>query len=747
MNSDKLIKIDAKNSGPVFSEETERKDGQLNEQNDTGGKEAIKLEGEELDEYIQEKNKILDNYQKFFTIFARDISLTHKMGNQGFSIDLEKGIINLDANWFAERNFSKEQIIWGVLHEISHFREMIDDPKGEKMTTEHLIRQAKLTGQILLKKWETAIGEKNPEYIDRLKQPVKEPKDKPEKWLTNIEWTAYKIHHTFANVMRDIFVNNDISERIITFEEEDRGGQEVKRLYKEQLFKDTDYVNLPRHLQYVYKLIREEMVKDETVIVTPEVESALQKTFFIQGKRCSTTDIIQEYLRPISGKKANLTSRLAILENTLESVYNELLERDLKDWKPELPQNRRTDQNGGGGENSANDQDDTTQEEAEDKNNKKSGSMGNPFADDYKKQDNNNPDKIDHSDIDKWLDKQAQDKKADTEGEKTAEQKAKEAQEEMDKKWCADNKINRGSYRRYKEIENQVRPYMQSLSQLWKKIIYGSGRESFRQKEGFYRDGELFVPQAIEEWPKIIKGDYENIRIMKKDVEKERLVQKPELIRVHLVCDQSGSMFDIDYGDKESRKILALKQVYVQVMSSLNEFNNYLDLSRQSTKSKLKCETEAWVFGDKPECKIIKPMTSKNPAKEMKSIIESIDWLGYDLGYTYDNVPLNEISQKISVEEQKKIAQGKILEIVIEITDGSSNDSHETKKAISALYKKGVIIRAIQIGADRDEQEVFNDIWNEGRPETLGQIIGYNYQKLPIVIAELLKKYLNNVKL
>jgi hypothetical protein len=47
--------------------------------------------------------------------------------------------------------------------------------------------------------------------------------------------------------------------------------------YKDKMFNETDYTNLPKHLQFLYTLIREEMVKDQKCEIDPSVRKLINR--------------------------------------------------------------------------------------------------------------------------------------------------------------------------------------------------------------------------------------------------------------------------------------------------------------------------------------------------------------------------------------------------------------------------------------------------------------------------------------
>lgn len=72
--------------------------------------------------------------------------------SDGFYIDLENGVVHLDTKWFMEKGFSPEQILWATLHELSHFRDLVEDPGRMMHNFEYIRRQAKKTGAVIMQK-------------------------------------------------------------------------------------------------------------------------------------------------------------------------------------------------------------------------------------------------------------------------------------------------------------------------------------------------------------------------------------------------------------------------------------------------------------------------------------------------------------------------------------------------------------------------------------------------------------------
>ena len=80
-------------------------------------------------------------------------------------------------------------------------------------------------------------------------------------------------YHTLENILRDIWVNNDlISPNNLPVLKDTLYSN-----YKEKMFKEKNYQELPKHVQFMYTIIRESMVPDEKCIVDTQVRKAIQR--------------------------------------------------------------------------------------------------------------------------------------------------------------------------------------------------------------------------------------------------------------------------------------------------------------------------------------------------------------------------------------------------------------------------------------------------------------------------------------
>ncbi len=691
----------------------------------------------ELEAYRTEAQAFLDGQKQLFALFAKDNSLRFKLGT-AFYIDLEKGEVNLDTSWFAKREFSRQQIAWAVFHELSHFRDLAEDPEHMMKKFVEMRRDAQTTGAIMMKKWEAKFGEEDPELIENLKktkpqQPQrKRVSGKPFPQgpaLNTVEEAAYRIHHTFENICDDIFVNANVEHRAPAYEPGTAGGAEVERLYREKLFASKDYRDAPRHLQFMYALLRGEMVPNEEVVVADDVREALDRALTYGGKKMVAQEVVKRHLKPGGRRNMKSSARSAVISHTLEPIFNELLIKDLEEWDPQKPQKQESGESGesdGSG----------------------SGLDANPFGEDYDNFEENSPDQISDKDMEDLL-KKTIDKKDANDAEEakrmaqesmTPEQKAKASAQQLAEEWCKKNSVDPMTLEQFRSVEAQVAPYVRELSELWDKIITGSTRELQREVQGHYKTGtELDVQQVIHEWPKIEKSNMEQVRVMKREITAETLVSKPDLIRVRLVGDLSGSM------DEDKRK--TLEQCFVLLLSSLDDFNARLQLVRGQTKSKLTVDTEAWVFGS--QAQKIKTFSADQPGQDSRvETISIFEKLSQSLGSTADHEALSAIADTVTPQERAEILKKKTLEILFEITDGGADDPERSREEVDRLLQDGIVTRAFQIGSvNEEEKQKFNQVWNDGRESDCGEVVGADIAKLIPAVAKALKKLLSSVRL
>jgi hypothetical protein len=496
--------------------------------------------------------------------------------------------------------------------------------------------------------------------------------------------------------------------------------------------------------------LRDDNVPDEQCIVAPDVEEALNRKLKFGGKSYTAKELIATFIKPRTGRDTKAGERYAILRRTLEPIFKELLAKDIADWKPEWKPPEEQSQGGqgsGGGSGGSS----SGQEQ--------SLPTPTPFEKEIKENKENTIDQLPPEDMKDIFDKyeEVKEKKEEeekeeeekarkeaeeieAEDEETPDEKAAETQKKEDEQWAGKNASHEFSKEqllanltRFREVQREIAPYLEELSTLWRYIIFGTSREIMHVMEGPFKTGdELDMQKTIENWGEIQEGKFEQVKMFNREVNKEVVTQKPELIRVRIAGDMSGSM--------DRKKLKVLQQAMTLIFASLDEFQTYLNATRADTKSKLEVETEGWIFNDSAEK--IKSFDDK----ENLEMVSVFDHIQIPSGLTFDNVVLSDIAESLSPEDEEKIKSGKIMDIVFEITDGGSSNPNSAKEALDKLIEKKVIVRAFQIGrVSVGEQRIFDVVWNSDRDKIRGERVGSDISDLIPAITKALKEYLGDV--
>lgn len=797
----------------------------------------------ERERYKQRGQKLVDGNRFNFELFAESAAPRFLLSD-GFYMRFDKKEVHMNAAWFQERAFSDQQLLWATYHELAHFYDFANDPRAIMNKFEQMQGSARNTGAALAEQYAQLHGGALPEEaVGWLEQKPLDPKRPKKGTMNRFEQIAYGIHHEFWNCMDDIHVNSLVAKRKQAYGESGRHAEEVGRLYREQLFKETDFSSLPRHKQFAYALLRRDMVSDEATVVSEEVEEALARKHRVLGEEYTARELVSELLKARNTLGTNAGTRYGIIEKTLAPVFEELLSKDIADWQfPEPPKELRKEHAGQQEENNEGAQGESESgKQAGEENKKESqgkgaqgesvqkgegqegeqqgsgnsqegeggegegqeegepaggpGAGGEQSGGEQKEEqsprksftenidDAFNPGKEgpegqaygagkpggsggdgpvipfpiqspeDMKDIieqfgkwqKEWEEEQERAKEASK--EEPAENREKRLKESRDKEWCEQYDVAYETLKRYEEVERAIKPYLAALDALWQRIIYGSSREVAVQSVGHFKEGEeLDIDEVAREFPKILSGELDKVRVMRRDEQVREMVYRPELIRVRFVGDASGSM------NEERRAIL--EQAFVLIFSSLRRFETYLNLTRGKTKSKLSVDTEAWVFGS--DAKRVKPFRVRGDHnREKAGIIRSFGTLLEGHGGTRDDKALSAIAESLTPGEMKKIKSEKIMELVFELTDGGTNSEGiaAAKEALAELEQKGAVARAFQIGTtDEDEQKTFNHVWNtdkNGSPlrEKRGEVVGAEIKNLIPALTRALAQFLSRVEL
>jgi uncharacterized protein YegL len=735
---------------------------------------------EQLEESYKMISKILKREAPLLARFAGDSSLHFKASIEAetFAFYPKTYEIEVPVQWFIEKQYSPDQIKWALYHELSHFIDMRKNPKEFNDNFEYILKEK--APQIA--SWIEDAMHKQGVQENKIKETTEQrpiPGRKNET-MSYLEKRGYEMSHTFYNIFDDIYVNSLVEQKAPYYIQQ-AGREKVQDIYKKIGYADGNFKGKPLHIQFIYSLIRDEMIGGEGSQVDDEVKEIIENKKIL-GK--TIKQIIKEQLKPRGGKLIDPGERYTLLKTFIEPIYLDFIKRDIdkmnfddleQEMKKAQEENRQNqnDQEQGEqeGENSeqedkGNEQSDGNNEGSQDNQENKEQENGDGGDRGNQKQEGDSNEDFSFGEIIEYHQNEDDPDKILTEEEKqkmveefirkeeydnlSQEERARIDYENAKKEFDDRYKIGEETRKIYDETTEQIVSARKKMRKFWKKLI-GQGMELLRKKQSQQkRGGNINVDDLIREMPDIQEGMQKG----KGDVEPmiyERFVSEiipgnqPERIEVSVVADMSGSM--------DSRKIQALRQAVALLLLSLEDFNDYLNQIRKKTKTKLVADSEVYVFGT--DFDRVKNFDSKvdaqNKNKEVQ-IIKVFDHLQKTIGSTRDIKVLSEILSGIDRKTEQSIKKKKLKKIVFEITDGSPDPDtiEEMKEAIRKLKKdKGIITIAFKIGENQAEKAIFQEIWNGDKNEEKGNgiYLGDDIESLPEKLLEALKNVLKDVRI
>lgn len=751
----------------------------------------------EMQKYYQE---VLEKYSPLFDRYAGkkrpvfEFTSDPNVPTAYFAVD-EKGgnpHIKVGLDFFIKNKLSAGQAVWVLMHELTHFTDYASDRK------EYIgqFANAKKLGTEMADRLAEYYRNKSSHAIDASTGAAK-PKELTPSQMDSLKRQISKMYSSgYYNIINDIYVNHNVATTIEYTHDKNLNPNtkqnEVAGIYKGILFKDRDFSAMPEFYQYLYFLLRGENVS-EGMRVTEGVYEALAKDYELQYKKndrrrgievaakkvLNTKELIDTFLNPNSveqfegdikevrvnnQKDTSLKYRSEYVDRTLQPTFSELLFNDLKNKLDDLDQKEKENAEGESGE--------------------PIDVLGDFLDDILDKMEECSPDFIPDNVMDQFAEwkesddvreakenakKAAQDNKAKEDakrnaaqengekveqGEKAKEEAKQKALEDSVKNFAKQNNIAENVANRVVEARRDVAKYVDSLSELWKSIITGSGSESEINISGEYKTGsEVNVDAFVRQFDKVINREFEKLRIMKRAEHDEKPNDRPERIEVSLVVDQSLSM-----GSSSSSKNKIVERVVTLLQVSLDKFNQYLVNVKDKSKSQLHADAEVIAFGStatqiasfRYKGSGVEGVESDlNSGKKGMQNFKTIDSIGNNMGNTYDDTALDKVIEGLSPDIREKIQTGKVLKIVFEITDGVSSDGIATKERIEKLVTEGVLVFAFQIGkVNEEERVIFEETWNTNQDKMQrGYVVGESFAILPEMIAKMLENFLGEVKI
>ncbi|MCY4576977.1 MAG: VWA domain-containing protein [Candidatus Kaiserbacteria bacterium] len=714
--------------------------------------EQKKGESPELQEMREVVGGFLEKNKRMLNEFAGGDVKFNIEGGGGFFFNLMDKEVTLDHEWFHEQGYSEGEMLWVTLHELSHYRDFTESPEDVlRYNVDHGIERAREIGDHMLGILEEKFGDTHPDAVEKCKKEIPVG-TKGGRKIRSIDQGGMKAYSTFFNIFDDVFVNNQVSRRAHPYNRNTgRHRNAIVDLYRYKLFPGANYADLPRHFQFLYALLREEMVPDEQVEVGDEVQEILDKRcvrWF--GEEMTPRECVEKSVKKSNIYGATVKERYTALRHTLEPVFTDLLLRDLEDWEPSSPpeegeeggeEGEEGQEGGEEGESGESQGGEGGGEQQEGGQQGSSNPFGDPWEKEYQDHSKHSPDQYDWDEMIDEIENRAERKKEEEEEQvekeqwdkKTPEEKQKDLAERKDRDLERENGLRNGEIEHLREMQDELEQPIQDLSEFWQTLLQvyrtiGKRRViSGRHQEG----SDINIDAIVEEYPRILAGSAENARIFKKMTLEQKKISFPEEVHVRIIGDVSGSM--------DAQKMHILKQSIVLLVSSLNEFQKRVDWQKNEEGAiQTKVDTQVWEFaGGTQE---IKSFRSEDSVDEDVKLAKMLGTL-HSGGSTDDANAIKTVSSAIHTDSDcvRKIREKKMLEIVFMITDGGSNDPKEVQEEVASLHETGVIARAFQIGSvDKGERKSFHIAWNRGN-ETRGVLVGEDVGQLPGALSEALR--------
>ena len=559
-------------------------------------------------------------------LFGMDLQLTVGTLDEGAGMGTlpDSGQIIVDPRFFVEAGHgSSDAAEYGILHETAaHLKRIVTNPE--------------LTTRV-----NTFCGQGKPQAI-------------------------------FENILEDIAGNNLIHAVLPRM----RGV--ARKLYAEQLFAETDYNDQPRHMQFLYKIIRDEMAPGDEVSVLPEVDEAIARLRNYEGQG----DVIKYSTSVAKSAREVMTAdeQFEIWGRVIYPEFEKLLEQDRQD--PE--RQSQPGEQGEGGE-SSDSQQSQTGEPGDDQQPDKPGE-GQPsdnqrfgsYYEDYSQ--NRHPEPMDTDEKEKMSEQALEETAAKQ--QPTAERALREHEQAVDAQLRAETGH---SLREQQTYNAEVVKWLDSIDEMrdvFQKII----NRMVAQKRGLsrqtYSEGAVLDPD----------------RLVQTVIDVRNHVQEPEAFRDYEPTKGETNAigrtdyvfaFDVSSSMNGGGKRDATAASAVIGLEGLSAMQSDIEQAEAQYHVDLELDirTAIYTFGDDSAC--LKPLAKTLTPKER---LDTYAAVGRPGGSTQDFLALEEI-ETLAIDADRR-------KILIVVSDGKSNDSSRARRSIDRLRGAGWFVYGISIGSD-----------------------------------------------
>lgn len=555
---------------------------------------------------------------------------------KGWATYPETGLVTIDPLFFIEKGYSANHCVFAILHELmSHVRDIKRDPV----------------------------------FAARQHAFIISGKDPQEQQARSI----------FNNILTDIHGNKQIMNMLPAMREVGADLYDNRLFPTEHDGKPVDYTNIPMHLQFLYKIIRQEMIPGSETPVRQEVDEAIDQLRNFQGGQFDLISFLTDPgARGSNGKKLSGSDRFDYWLTQIWPQYEKLMQLDKQEAKNTEQQN--SSQQAG---SDINEQQDTDPSQ-----NDNTKQDSNPFADAYADYfDNKHPEPFspeEHEKIHNAIDKAAQEKRHET---MTPEQRERARQIAADRRYQEQTGHSLHKKQHYDNEVKRLHGQIDQMRQVFRSVL----NEVVTTRRGLSRrshqDGDILDPNCLAQTVVDIKSGItpEAFRRCETVRGRAELNCKTDY---YFVFDCSGSM-----SGKPAQAAASCAVIMLEGLAGMERDIRKLEEQQSIDLSDLSIRTSLYTFGTDATCH--KPLSSNLNDKQRLDTYTAI--AAANAGWTADYLALQEITALPHDRDRQRI--------VVVVTDGVSNDPDATQAAISQLRRdQNTVVYGVSIGSDAAEQ-------------------------------------------
>lgn len=434
----------------------------------TGESDSTSEKGKELKEYFEYLRPLGATFSRYGVY---RVEMDENAESHYFDHTTKK--IGVSTKITERLNLLPKEQKWTMLHELSHLIQLFQNPESYLELFKIAEEKAKKS------------GDKNDE----------------------------KHFNKFFNAFLDVHANSIVRKQMPRYQ---KGGAEENTpadIYKNKLFSEVDYTELPYSYQFLYSLLRGAMAPEESVKISAEVKKIINSPIkkFQEEYENLPSFIAKEIFNP----SLTIDRVMHRLKRFLMPIFEKLLEED-------------------------------------------------------KKQDRmkNVPENLGDLNIDEGITKEMAEKIAGEikESKKPSSEKYKEGLKKHLAEWAKGKGFSEEEIKRMLEVSERTEKSVKDLEGLWENFVQKSVEISLEKSIG-YKTGSSVAPErVVAEFP-VLKTNPSEARIFSRSIPKiEKESFKPKRIVLVLLPDLSGSMH------QDKGKIQAVQETAYSLNKSLINF-------------------------------------------------------------------------------------------------------------------------------------------------------------------------------